>query len=239
MARKGQQMYRKQLITLLSYSGTRREQEVTPDYKNLKAYPLLPTSSTEAPPFKHATVFPDTTSRRSNVQIHEPMGDISHPNHHNYKISNLARGVNVSSTQTWLSHLCACLFNFVAFMLHKDEGAIYIRSLVKIFSRLQSSASPLPHLFQCHTKAIYPSSAFFRQVGGTGSSPALSRCSHTSHVPVSIICVIFRSKTVPQTRTASHSMQSIHSTQITSLLAQQIRNNQEEDNTATVLFHLP
>lgn len=74
----------RQLVTLLSYSGTRREQEVKPGYENLEAYPLWPTSSSEAPLLEHAIVFPDTTRWRSSVQIHESMGDISHPNHHNY-----------------------------------------------------------------------------------------------------------------------------------------------------------
>lgn len=90
--------------------GTRGEQEEKPGYENLEAYPLWPTSSAEAPPLKHATVFPDTTSWRSSVQTHEHMGNISHPNHHSYQISHLANGVNISNTWIWPSHLLACLF---------------------------------------------------------------------------------------------------------------------------------
>lgn len=100
--------------------------------------------------FKHATVFPDITSWRSSVQIHdEPMGDTSHQNHRNYKISNLTNRVNVSSAWIWALHLFVCLSVVVAFTLHKDRSTIYIRPLITIFSTLGDSVSPLPHLFPC------------------------------------------------------------------------------------------
>lgn len=188
-----------------------------------------PTFATEAPPLKHDTVFPDTTSWRSSVQIHEPIRTITMTKSLIWQIELKSPALGHGLLVCLLACLC-CTKTEVTFTsghLSKSPAHSRIQCLL-CHTSLSATRRPFVH----------PLFSFDTYVGGTGPSPILSQCSHTSHVPVSIMCVIFRSKTFSQTHIASHSIRSMNSTQIISLLPQQIRNNWDEDNTATALFQL-